>query len=240
MNDVGKDAYARYVTTKIGHVAGYDEKSYAAFARTYAWYLRGWLPPARSARILDAGCGHGNLLYALRQWGYEHLDGVDLSEEQVQLARERFPDVVQGDALQFLASGNRAYDLIAALDVIEHLPLDKATEFLELCRQAMTPGGRLIMQTPNAAGLRAGVVVCGDITHERVYAPSAMLQLLLLAGFERVEFRETGPVPRGVVSCLRYVLWQALRGGLKMWDYVETGRSVPVYTRNMLVTALRG
>ena len=44
------------------------------------------MPPNRDAAILDIGCGHGAILYALQQAGYHNARGVDGSAEQVQAA----------------------------------------------------------------------------------------------------------------------------------------------------------
>jgi len=55
------------------------------------------------ARILELGCGYGRLLLTLRRLGFHNLRGVDLSQEQVQLAGKLGLDcVVRGDALSFL------------------------------------------------------------------------------------------------------------------------------------------
>lgn len=233
------DAYERYVSTKIGMVARYEEADYRRFAALYGHYLRGWLPCENSASILDAGCGHGNALYAFAAWGYTNVDGVDLSAEQVDIARTRFPQVVQGDVFDVLEAHPEHYDLITAFDLIEHLNRDRGSMFLDRCLNALRPGGRLILQTPNAAALRAGTIVWGDITHETAYSPSAIRQLLLLNGFSDVSFRETRPVAHGLKSTIRLVLWHTLRSLVAAWDQIENGHAQPVHTRNMLVTARR-
>ena len=48
-------------------------------------------------RLLDVGCGTGahDLAYAERDWA---VTGIDISEDQLRLARERGINVVQGDA----------------------------------------------------------------------------------------------------------------------------------------------
>ncbi len=236
---VADEAYEKYVSTKIGDVVRYDEKSLNRFAQTYAHYLRGWLPPSKDSAILDVGCGHGNMLYALKSWGYTRIAGLDRSPEQVSLARRIHREVVEADALEHLAQHTDSYDVVLAIDLIEHLSLDHARRFLEECRTALRVRGRLIMQLPNAGSVRGGELAWGDITHCRAYSAPAIQQLLKLSGFDEIEFRETGPVIIGITSLLRAILWSAVRAGLITFDLVEGGRASLIHTRTLLVTAVK-
>lgn len=230
--------YDRYVSTKIGAVMLADvEDDYRHFMALFSHYLRGWLPEPRSTAILDAGCGHGSMLYVLGQWGYTDVHGIDISEEQSAIASKSFPNAVCGDVFGYLEENEGHFGLITALDLIEHFDLDGASRFLNLCRRALVPGGHLILQTPNGAGLRGNVLLWGDVTHQRVYAPSAMEQLLLLHGFDAVQFRELGPVCHGPVSACRWLAWRGLRSIIRLIDFIEVGRTPSIHTRNMLVRA---
>jgi 2-polyprenyl-3-methyl-5-hydroxy-6-metoxy-1,4-benzoquinol methylase len=233
------EAYEHYVTTKIGDVVQSDEQSLRRFAQTYARYLRGWLPPDKGAAILDVGCGHGNMLYALRTWGYSNCVGIDRSPEQVALARRQFPATVQGDALEFLDQRAEDLDCIFAIDLLEHLPLDDALRFLKACHSALRTEGRLVLQLPNAGAIRGSEVVWGDITHCRAYSVSAVRQMLKLGGFQEVAFRETGPVVLGPTSLIRWFLWWVARCFVLAYDLAETGRCSEILTRTMLVQGIR-
>src|SRR5215207_7414357 len=46
-----------------------------------------------TARVLDVGCGTGSLIAHLKRFGAEDLHGIDISNEMVTLARNKFPDV---------------------------------------------------------------------------------------------------------------------------------------------------
>ena len=54
---------------------------------TIAPYLAKVLPQDKSAKILDIGCGMGQMLHALRVLGYENVYGVDISDEAVEHCR---------------------------------------------------------------------------------------------------------------------------------------------------------
>src|SRR5688572_16458406 len=86
--------------SRVQHVAKkFDPAAAERWGRTYSTYLKGWLPDTVDAEILDAACGGGRFLYFLQGQGYQRVTGVDLSGEQVALARQVRADVVQADAL---------------------------------------------------------------------------------------------------------------------------------------------
>ena len=94
--------------------------------------LRDWLRHVpRDVKVLDVACGPGNLLELLAEEGFNDLQGIDLSEEQVALARKKFPQVVCGDALEYLRTQSGTYGLITAFDILEHLA--KAEESFSNC-----------------------------------------------------------------------------------------------------------
>src|SRR3954470_4589199 len=43
----------------------------------------------KDARILDAGCGTGDLLKEMHSLGYSNLAGIDISDSMVDIAKER-------------------------------------------------------------------------------------------------------------------------------------------------------
>ena len=229
--------YSRYLSTRQEIVGGTDDRSLQEVADRFSVYLRGWMPPDYSASILDAGCGNGNALYAFSTWGYSKLEGVDLSEEQVQEAQKRFPQVKCEDIFTYLSDRDEMYDLITAFDLIEHFSPEEAMKFIDYANHALCNGGSIIIQTPNAAGLRPGNLMWGDFTHKQNYAPPALRQMLYLSGFSDVEFRETIPVIHGLKSLLRAGLWRCVRAGAAACDMIETGKKQDVYTRNMMVFA---
>lgn len=212
------------------------------WTRAYRWYFRRWLPAAPTAAILDVGCGGGQMLQVLKNLGFTAAQGVDVSEQQVQRAQARGLDVRQADAIAALRESPARWDMILAIDILEHLQKDEALAFLQAAHAALKPGGRLVLQMPNPDA-RAGMSVrYGDLTHEIALGPEAAGRLLELFGFERVEARETGPVPR--FGCrfgpLRWVIWQLYRVARMLLDAIETGGRGPrVHTRVYLIAACR-
>ncbi len=76
-----------------------------------------------------------------------------------------------------------------------------------------------------------------DITHQNAFTPSSFRQLARLVGFgESVEFRECGPVAHGLVSGIRYVLWQMIRLGIRGYLMIELASGKGgIYTADMQV-----
>lgn len=103
-----------------------------------------WLPAgAAQRRVLDVGCGAGNMFHHLARYG--SVQGLDSNAKPLAIARQRGYDVQQGSATQ-MPYPDATFDLVAALDVIEHVPDDAAV--LAECRRVCRPGGYVIVTAP--------------------------------------------------------------------------------------------
>ncbi len=234
--------YQNYGTNFQDASESFSLKRAMNWGRGYVYYLRGWLPADRKAAIADVACGGGKLLYLYQHLQYENFIGVDISPEQVALARQITPQVVQADVLNWLEENPNTFDLITGFDIVEHLEKPEVLRFLDACYKALKPGGRLVLQTPNAETPWGTMHRYNDLTHEVCFNPNLLSRLLRLSGFMFVESRETGPVPWGysLFSSIRFLIWQIIRLGLKIWNLAETGSSGSgVFTRVFLITALK-
>src|SRR6185369_12538506 len=75
-------------------------------------------------RILDVGCGTGANLKMLA--GYGSAEGVDISPQAVEFCRDRGLNSVRLGAAEQLPYDDDSFELVTALDVIEHLDDDVA------------------------------------------------------------------------------------------------------------------
>jgi SAM-dependent methyltransferase len=129
-------------------------------------------------RVVDVGCGTGGTLTRLPpQWT---MTGVDVSVEALRFARTRgHRRLVQGSAMS-LPLASRRFDVVLALDVIEHCSDDTAA-LVELQR-ILKPGGLLVATVPAYQALFGPHDVA--LAHYRRYRLPQMRALLRGAGFE--------------------------------------------------------
>lgn len=238
-----KRYYDQYITVHVQpHADAFTEQVYERWANAAQDHLKGWLSESRSDPVLDIGCGSGKLLYLLRRLGYSNLTGIDLSPEQIRIASQWLRDavIIEGDAREFLTGSVDRYGLICAFDVIEHFRKEEVLPFLELVYQALKPGGRFILQTPNAESPNVGSVAYADFSHEWFFTPEGLEHVLRLAGFSGFQARESGPHIHGVKSLVRFGLWRLIRLFLALWNLAEMGSAGSgVYSRVFVATAVK-
>jgi SAM-dependent methyltransferase len=133
----------------------------------------------RPARVLDVGCGAGAT--SVVAGGRGRLLGVDLGVEAVVAARARGLEVARMDATS-LGTRDAAFDLVSALDVLEHLDDDRAAA-REILR-TLRPGGCFIATVPAYQWLWSSHDVA--LGHRRRYTSSRLRNVLEDAGFEVV------------------------------------------------------
>jgi SAM-dependent methyltransferase len=238
-DSITRDYYG--TTASRGHAptrAYYDGSAIQLHRR-----LRAWLPAARDASCLDLACGCGSLIYLLEQQGFRNTTGVDLCREELDQARSFVRgELVHRDVLEFLRSAETAtFDFITALNFLEHLRKDSLYTVLTEARRVLRPGGTLVAMVPNAISPFGGTTRHWDLTHEWAFTHNNFRQLAALTGFDpHVEFRECAPEPHGVVSAIRYVLWQLVRACIAACLMIETAdRKGGIYTMDMLVRLTR-
>lgn len=205
--------------------------------------VREKFPKDRNCSILDLGCGHGSLLFVLRQCGYNKLRGVDTSPEQVAAARRLgIVEVEEGDILGTLAATPAAsLDVVIAFDVIEHFSKNELIPLVDAVLRVLKTGGRWIIHVPNAESPFSARIRYSDFTHELAFTRISLDQLLRASGFTRVDCFEDRPVPHGLKSAVRALLWRAFRVGLLCYLAVETGEfdRHAVLSQNLLAVAIK-
>ena len=149
--------------------------------------------PLDGKTVLDVGCGAGLLAEPLARLGAK-VTGVDGSPEVIAVAREHA--TTMGLEIDYriadVASLDGAFDLVTAMEVVEHVAEPAA--FVNALAKRLAPGGLLIMSTPNATALsRLMTIVVGEGlgriprgTHDfdKFIAPDRMKALLGAAGLK--------------------------------------------------------
>ncbi len=159
------------------------------------------------ARILDVGCGTGANLEMLARFG--DAEGVDLSTDALAFCRARGLTQVREGAAEALPYADASFDLVTALDVVEHLDDDVAG--LGEMRRVLKVGGCALLFVPafqwlwgvqddvsnhrrryTRAGLQRAVEAAGLHVERATYANITFLAPIL-AG--RLLMRATGARP---------------------------------------------
>lgn len=128
--------------------------------------------------ILDVGCGTGANLEMLSQFG--DAEGVDVSQDALAFCLERGLANVNLGAAEKLPYEDESFDLVTALDVVEHLDDDAAG--LKEMHRVLKPDGRALLFVPAFMFLWG---VQDDISHHRRrYRIPELRKVVKSAGFE--------------------------------------------------------
>ena len=134
--------------------------------------------PPKGARILELGCGTGHNLAMLSRFG--QVEASELDPIARELASERLGRPVIEAALPDLSMFPQgAYDLVALLDVLEHVPDDKNS--LRAIYQLLKPGGALLLTVP----INPWMFSAHDVVHHhhRRYRKNEIRHLAEEAGY---------------------------------------------------------
>jgi len=99
--------------------------------------------PAGAYRVLDVGCGAGNMIHHLSRYGA--VTGLDNYARPLAVCRARghAATLAPAEAMPF---ADASFDLVAALDTIEHCEDDRPV--LAECYRVLKPGGLLAVTVP--------------------------------------------------------------------------------------------
>jgi len=135
--------------------------------------------PPKDARILELGAGTGHNLAMLSRFG--QVEASELDPVARELASERLGRPVIEAALPDLSMfPAAAYDLIALLDVLEHVPDDRGSLFA--IKERLKPGGALLLTVP----INPWMWSAHDVAHHhhRRYRKHEIRKLAEDAGYE--------------------------------------------------------
>jgi len=156
-------------------MAELDERHwwYKARREVLADLIRREAQPAANAHVLEIGCGTGHNLPMLGRFGT--VDALELDDEARAIAEERLGRSVMSAPLPELAGvPDGHYDLIAALDVIEHIDDDQAA--VAAIAGKLKPGGKFVMTVPAHQWMWSAHDVVNH--HKRRYSKAALRRLV--------------------------------------------------------------
>jgi 2-polyprenyl-3-methyl-5-hydroxy-6-metoxy-1,4-benzoquinol methylase len=173
-----------YVASKLGH----------------------WIKKSGAKSLLDIGCGNGSLTARLCRRGMR-CAGMDMSLSGLALARHNYPDIdfFESSLDSPLPDKHRhSYDLVISVEVIEHLLLPR--QLFERAREALKPGGTLIVTTPYHGYVKnLALALCGkfdqhwhplrDYGHVKFFSSKTLRLLFNEQRFSIDEEARAGRIP---------------------------------------------
>lgn len=172
------------------------------FHRRFMRELRDYARPGTHA--CEIGCGASVWVPALAAAGVQ-MSGIDYSSQGLKMVAEHLQhagtsaELIEADLFDRGALGERAYDVVFSLGLLEHFddPVAVTRRFLELTK----PGGHVLTVIPNFTGawgrLQRWVDPAVYAVH-RIYTPQQMDELHFAAGLESVKgaryFGSFGPL----------------------------------------------
>ncbi|SEM91866.1 Methyltransferase domain-containing protein [Sphingomonas gellani] len=161
----------------------------AAHDSTHWWYRArrdiladyltrfGGLP--ERARILEIGCGTGHNLPMLA--GFGEVEAIEIDPAARRIASERLGKPVGASPLPALPDVPRGvYDLVAVLDVVEHIEDDVAA--LKAMATLLKPGGKILIAVPAHQWMWSAHDVVNH--HHRRYSKKTLVGAIARAGLK--------------------------------------------------------
>lgn len=165
-----------------------DKSASMGYLKRYLKWLRD-LGIQKDAKLLDIGAANGFFVDLARKEGFD-ASGIELSEDAVKWAKKLGRRVVQADALTMSLS--ERFDVITALDVLEHLR--QPEEFLRRVKENLSRNGFLLINVPNEGSLFAKL--SGKSWHSYVppehlfyFNKKSLYSILIMNGYEVVKIR---------------------------------------------------
>jgi len=130
---------------------------------------------SKNVRILEIGCGEGNVLCFLEKDGY-HVEGGDILLEGLEKSRSRTDSKLYRCDISHLPFRN-SFDIIGAFDILEHIDDDIGA--LKSVNKALRENGAIILTVPAGKGL-----LPLETVHKRRYSKKELIDKLKKAGFK--------------------------------------------------------
>lgn len=153
--------------------------------------------PGVPPRMLDVGCGAGELVYLMRRDGVD-ASGLEPGVEFAEFARTVLRVPIQTAAVDAATVSDASLDLVTMFHALEHVPDPRST--LHTARGWLKRGGRLVVEVPNIAALVQAPSHQYHYAHLHHFTGSTLGALGQAAGLRLVDTRFTED--RGNVICV--------------------------------------
>jgi 2-polyprenyl-3-methyl-5-hydroxy-6-metoxy-1,4-benzoquinol methylase len=138
--------------------------------------------------MLEIGFGNGGLLAYCKNQGHA-IVGTEANGRLVEMARSSGYEAFAADFIE--TSPPDSFDLIVALDVIEHIEPAQTVAFLQACQRILKPGGRLVLRFPNGDSPFSASNFNADVTHVNWISADKMRYYAQMSSFASMKIQGT-------------------------------------------------
>ncbi|WP_114941108.1 class I SAM-dependent methyltransferase [Mucilaginibacter endophyticus] len=127
----------------------------------FGWDTIKRFTPSSPARVLEVGCGMGNICSRMRKyWPDAVITGIDISTMSIQIAQKLFGDSKLNFKESILTTDtfNEQFDLIIFMDVYEHIAVTDRPAVHAALAKILRNKGRIILTVPTPANLKWSLV----------------------------------------------------------------------------------
>jgi len=225
---------------------GITPKSYKNYR--FPGYLEKVIPKDKSAKILDIGCGFGQLLLKLKKRGYVNAKGMDISKESCSCCKSQGLNVEKiKDILGYCKRTKEKYDLIIMSHILEHIEKNETIQNLTAIRKnLLTEKGKICIIVPNAQSNTGSYWFFEDFTHKTLFTSGSLLYVLGSAGFKNIKFLDKQGTEgfNFIVRLIRKLFYPVYFINKLVWNRITSsgyhGPSPVIFTGELKALAERG
>ncbi|MBP2688018.1 MAG: putative S-adenosylmethionine-dependent methyltransferase [Deltaproteobacteria bacterium] len=192
--------------------------------------------PPPGHRLLDVGCGGGDLLARMRRSGW-YVEGVDVDAAALDQARLKHGLRVYLGSLEDLRFPEDSFDAITMNHVIEHV--HEPVPMIRECFRLLRPGGRLVLVTPNSNSM--GHREFGSCwrgleppRHLHLFTMRTLAECATRAGFLSVDTWTLPTNSEGML--LESFDIRERTTGIRKWEYLKWAATSSLKFREYLLT----
>ena len=184
--------------------------------------LHSYMNVSTDSKILDIGCGFGFALLALKEMGFNNVEGLEISQEQADVCiKHGLKVTVDNNSIEWLLKRKNEFDVVILFDVLEHIPVDKQIDFVRAIYFALKSGGKILVQVPNANSILSSRWRYIDYTHFSSFSENSLYFVLKNAGFENINIENSKGTGKLYFRFWKKSGWKKFRRRFVRWCWLQ-------------------